>query len=143
MNFQVITRVWPPEYVTVSFAASVKTRPVVEQFVDAAVHVATEPYAESDSVPLAPVAEVHVAAFHETSLAAQVVARATDGVKSAALACTPIFKVSVAVGRTRSSMVTLAALAAVLVAISVTVNAIALGTVTLACSLTVAVNVLV
>lgn len=87
-NFQVTTSVWSPARFTVDLEARVKTSPVVEQLPASASHVPTAPYAELLSVPDAPVALVHVAAFHVTSLADQVVAPTTGGVNDAAFACT-------------------------------------------------------
>src|SRR5688572_5211650 len=142
-NFQVTDNVWLPDRCTPVLAASVKTRPVVEHADAFASHVDTCWKLTFDSVPAAPVAFVQVAAFHDTSAAAHVVAPTTGGVNAAAADCTETRSCLVAVARTMLLTVMLAALAAVLAPTLVTLNVTVDGTVTRACSLTVAVNVVV
>ena len=81
--------------------------------------------------------------FQLTSPAAQVVASATEGVNDAAPACSEILSCLVAVASTMVSTVTFAAPAAVFAATLVTLNVTPAGTVTCACSLTLAVRVVV
>jgi hypothetical protein len=139
-TFQVTTIVWFPERTTVGLAPSVKTSPVVEQSAAFASHVAICVNAEELSVPAAPVARVQVAAFQEMSPAAHVVAPTTGGVNAAAPAWTETFSCLVAVASTIRSIVTLAELAVVLRETFATANDTLAGTMTRACSLTVAVN---
>ncbi len=124
-------------------AASVNTKPVVEHVEASAVQVATVLNADELKVPEDPVALVHVAAFHVTSDADQVVAPPTGGVNELAAAWSEILNCFVAVASTMRSTVTDAADAAVLLDTSVTRNVTVAGTITLACSLTVAVSVVV
>ena len=123
-------------------AARVNARFAVLQAAASAVHVATVLYAELLSVPLAPVAFVHVAAFQVTAEAFQVTA--PDGcVNVAALACIEIFNCLVAVANTIDAALTETLLDAVARPTLFTVNDTPAGTVTAACSATVAVKVVV
>ena len=100
-------------------------------------------YAALLNVPDAPVALVQVAAFHVTSAAPHVVPPTTGGVNDAAFASSETRICLVAVASTMFWTVTDAAVAAVLEVTLVTLNVTPAGTVTLACSLTVAVSVVV
>jgi len=142
-NFQVTTSVWLPARCTAGFAPSVNTSPVVEQSGVSAVHVATAVYAELLNVPAAPVAFVQVDAFQLTSPAPHVVDPTTGGVNDAAFACSDTRICLVAVARTMFCTITEAAVAAVDELTFVTLNVTPAGTVTLACSLTFAVSVVV
>src|SRR5450759_1389475 len=135
-NFQITVREWFPDRLTVVFAPKVKTRPAVEQLAAFAAQVATVLNMPLANVPDPPVAFVHVAAFHVTSPALQVAAPVSGGGNEAAPASIEIFNCLVEVASTMLPTVTLAALAAVLEAISVTGKAMLAGTVTCACSLT-------
>ena len=86
--FQVTSSVCAPDLLMAGLAASENTRPVDEQDAALAVHVATVVKAELLSVPAAPAAAVHAAAFHETSPAVHVAAPVTGGVKEDAAART-------------------------------------------------------
>src|SRR5215212_2385625 len=99
-NFQVTTRVWLPARFTVLFAARLNTKALVEQSAASAAQVATVLYAALLNVPSAPVALVHAAAFQVTSLADQVTAPTTGGLKDAAFACRDTLNCFVAVART-------------------------------------------
>ena len=142
-NFQVTVSVWLPEICTVVLAASVRTSAVVEHVATPAVQTATGVNEALLSVPVDPVAFVQVAAFQVTSDAAQVVAPTEGGVKFSAFASSETLNCLVAVASTIRSTVTDALLAAVAVLTLVTANVIPAGTITLACSLTVAVSVVV
>jgi hypothetical protein len=123
-------------------AANVNTRPVVLHEAAAAAQVATALYVALLKVPAVPVALVHVAAFHVTSDAFHVAAP-LGGVKAAAFAWSDILSCLRAVESTTPVAETDVAVAAVDVATLPTLNVTALGTVTLACSDTVAVTVVV
>ena len=142
-TFQVTTSVCVPDRWTVGLDASEKTRPVVEHAVAPALHVATVLNEALLSVPPLPVAAVHVAAFHETSLADQVVPPPAGGVNDDAVACSESRSCLVAVAKTIWSMVTLAATAAVAAPMFVTLKEIPAGTATRACSLTMTETVVV
>ena len=90
-NFQVTTSVCAPARATVDFAPSVNTKSVLLHEVLAA-HVATvlKAAALSGLVEPTPLFD-QVAAFHETSDAAQVVPPPAGAVKFAAFACNEIF----------------------------------------------------
>ena len=139
-NFQVTMSVWAPDRFTVGFAPSVNVRSVVEQSAAPGSHVAIWVNETELITPDTPVARVQLAAFHVTSLADQVVAPTAGGVNDAAFACTLIRSCLVADASTIRSMVTVAALAAVLLAMLPTLNDTLAGTTMRACSLTVAVS---
>ena len=82
-NLHVTESVWLPDRATAGLAPNVNTRPVVEQELVPAAHVATVPKLAALSVPDVPVALVQLAAFHVTSDADQV-ALGAGGVKDAA-----------------------------------------------------------
>jgi hypothetical protein len=138
-NFQVTVSVWLPERVTVVFGASVKTTLLLEQDVTSAAQMATVLYAELLSVPVLPTAFAQVAAFQLTSPAAQV--GPPGEVKVEALACRETRSCLLAVARTMLLTVTAADGAAVLDATLTTLKLTFAGTVTRACSLTLAVKV--
>lgn len=142
-TFHVTVIVWLPERFTDGFAASVNVRPDVLQFAASAAQVATSLYDALLSVPAAPAAFVHDAAFQLTSPAAHVVAPPTGGVKDAAFACSDTLSCLLAVARTMFVMLTDAALALVDAATFVTLRLTPAGTLTAACSLTFAVRVVV
>lgn len=147
-NFQVTSSVWLPERRTVGFAASVNENPVVEHDAVSGAHVAAVTNTLLLSVPLLRVAFTHArgplaGADHETSSAAQVAAAPTGGVNDGALAMSEILSCLVAVPSTMFCTVIEALFAVVDVATLVTSNVTLAGSVTLACSLTFAVNVVV
>ncbi len=130
------------------FAASRKDNPVVEHEPASAVHVATSAKAPLlkellKRTPLTHEPPPPFGVVHETSVADQVVAPLTDGVKDAAFAISEILSCLVAVASTMFATVMLASLAVVSAVTLVTLNAMAAGTVTVACSLTLAVSVVV
>src|SRR5215207_9301580 len=139
-NFQVTVSWWFPDRFTVFLAPRVKTRAFVEQSAASAAQVATALYDELLKVPRAPVALVHAAAFHVTSLADQVVAP-PGAVNVAAFAWSETLNCFVAVASTMPDTLTDAAVAAVAEPTSATLKVTPEGTVTRACSLTFAVNV--
>lgn len=132
---------WLPERFTELLEPSVKIKPVVEHEAASAAQVATSLYELLLNVPLEPVALVQVAAFHVMSDALHVVAETTDGVKLEPAAWTETLSCLAADARTMLSIVTLALLAAVLALTLVTLNVTPAGTVTRACSETLAVIV--
>ncbi len=140
-NFQVTVSVCVPARFTVGFAPSVNTRPVVEQSVVSALHVATELKAAALRLPEAPVPFDQLAAFHVTSEADQVVPEPPGAVNEAAFAWSDTRSCLVADASTIWSIVTAAADALVALATSLTVKTTVAGTITRACSLTVAENV--
>jgi hypothetical protein len=123
-------------------AARVNIRFDVLQLPVSAAQVATVLYVLLLSVPADPVAFVHVAAFQLTAEAAQVTLPA-GCVKFAALAWSDSFSCLVADARTSDVAETDTALATVAVSISVTLKVTLEGTVTSACSETLAVSVVV
>ena len=138
--FQVTTSVWLPARCTVDFGPSVKTSVVVEQSAAFGSQVAISVNDEALNTPVIPVARVQVAAFQDTSPADHVVAPTAGGVNDAAAAWTEILSCFVAVASTIRSTVTLTALAGVPLPTLVTANDTLAGTITRACSLTVAVR---
>jgi len=142
-TFQATTSMCVPERCTVVFGPSVKRSAVVEQTEAPGSHVAIVLKIVLLNVPARPAAVFHVAAFHDTSLAVQVVAPATGGVNVAAFAFNESRSCLVADDSTIWSIVTAAAIAAVATPTFVTLNVMPAGTATLACSLTVTDTVVV
>jgi|GEM_PF-3572286 len=144
-NFQVAARVWLPARSTVLFAASVNTSAVVETS-DAFAEVmsTTFVYTPADALRLAafPVPPVQDGAFHETSELAQVTLPPLGGVKLVLFGASSILSF---LPSPKTMLVALTVCDVELVSeeTSLTVNVTEDGTVTFACSLTVAVNVVV
>ena len=136
-TFQVTTSVWAPERCTAGFAPSEKMRVLVAHAVVPCEQVTTGVNAAELSVPALPRAPVHVALFHETSAAAHVVPPPAGGLNDTDAARSDSLSCFVVVPSTMRSIETAAADAAVGLLMFVTLNETPVGTVILACSLTV------
>jgi hypothetical protein len=112
-------------------------RVLVEQAVVPPAQVATGVKAAELSVPALPTPAVHVPLFHETSAAAHVVPPPAGGLNDTEAARNDSLSCCVVVPNTTRSIETAAADAAVGLVMSVTLNETPVGTVILACSLTV------
>lgn len=142
-TFHVAISVCVPDRWTAGFGASEKISALVAHAAAPGPQTATVVYEAALSVPPTPVPAVHAAALHETSPEVHVVAPATGGAKDGAPARSEIDSWRVSDTSTTWASVTLTGFDGVAVATSATLNAMPAGTMTLACSSTVTVAIVV